>query len=140
MKSLENYTEAVTAIRDAILRSQHRSLSAVNRGQLSLYYGIGGFVSQNSREGFWGKGAIEQISKMLQKELPGLRGFSASNMKNMRSFYEEWDFIVNRQPLAGDLQGSEYQLITNKLPLATDLVIDKNKINANRQPLAGDLL
>ena len=34
--------------------------------------------SENSRTGFWGKGAIEQISSLLQKELPGLRGFSAT--------------------------------------------------------------
>ncbi|MBQ6521119.1 MAG: hypothetical protein IJI14_20620 [Anaerolineaceae bacterium] len=27
---------------------------------------------------------------MQQKELPGLRGFSARNIRNMRIFYEEW--------------------------------------------------
>jgi predicted nuclease of restriction endonuclease-like (RecB) superfamily len=55
-----------------------------------LYYGIGCYVSKNSREGFWGKGAIETISRQLQKELPGLRGFSAANIKFMRQFYETW--------------------------------------------------
>lgn len=38
----------------------------------------------------------------LQKELPGLRGFSATNIKNMRSFYEEWSLFVNRQPMADE--------------------------------------
>ena len=76
--------------------------SAANKEQLSLYYGIGCYVSKNSREGFWGKGAIEAISRQLQKELPGLRGFSASNIKNMRSFYEEWSPVINRQPMADE--------------------------------------
>ena len=40
------------------------------------------------------------ISQQLQKELPGLRGFSATNIKNMRSFYEEWSPFVNCQPMA----------------------------------------
>jgi len=79
----QNYIEAVKAIKEAILRSQYRAAASVNKEQLSLYYGIGRYVSENSRRGFWGKGAIEHISSTLQKELPGLRGFSASNIKNM---------------------------------------------------------
>ena len=37
-----------------------------------------------------GAKVLEQISNDLQKELPGLRGFSASNIKRMRVFYEGW--------------------------------------------------
>ena len=85
-----NYAEAVKAIKGAILRSQYRAISSVNKEQLSLYYGVGQYVSENSRDGFWGTGAIETISQQLQKELPGLRGFSAANIKFMRQFYEGW--------------------------------------------------
>ena len=84
------YVQATKAIKDAILSSQYRAASYANKEQLSLYYGIGRYVSENSREGFWGKGAIETISQQLQKELPGLRGFSAANIKFMRQFYETW--------------------------------------------------
>ena len=85
-----HYVEVVKAIKEAILRSQYRAISSVNKEQLSLYYGVGQYVSENSREGFWGMGAIEAISQQLQKELPGLRGFSAANIKFMRQFYESW--------------------------------------------------
>ena len=90
MSDLQIYAEAVRVIKEAILRSQYRAASSANKEQLSLYYGIGCYVSKNSREGFWGKGAIETISQQLQKELPGLRGFSAANIKFMRQFYEIW--------------------------------------------------
>ena len=90
MSDLQTYAEAVRIIKEAILRSQYRAASSANKEQLSLYYGIGCYVSKNSREGFWGKGAIETISQQLQKELPGLRGFSAANIKFMRQFYEVW--------------------------------------------------
>ena len=66
----QNYREAVKSIKEAILRSQYRAAASVNKEQLSLYYGIGRYVSENSRTGFWGKGAIEQISSLLQKEFP----------------------------------------------------------------------
>lgn len=70
--------------------SQYEAIKSVNEKQLSLYYGIGKYISVNSRNGFWGKGAIDAIAEQLDKELPGLRGFSARNLRNMRTFYEEW--------------------------------------------------
>ena len=85
------YDSAVSDIKQAILQSQYQAAKGVNRVQLSLYYGIGKYVSENSRHGFWGTGAIDRISSQLQKELPGLRGFSAANIKFMRQFYEAWD-------------------------------------------------
>jgi predicted nuclease of restriction endonuclease-like (RecB) superfamily len=96
MGKLVNYKNDVAIIKEAILRSQYRAVTSVNREQLSLYYGIGQYVSQNSRKDFWGTSAIEQIATMLQKEMPGLRGFSASNIKKMRVFFEEWHPVINR--------------------------------------------
>ena len=93
---------AVTAIKTAILESQYRAAKGVNRELLSLYFGIGRYVSEHSRKGFWGTGAIEQISERLQKELPGLRGFSARNIKNMSTFFEEWHPCLNSSFTAND--------------------------------------
>ena len=117
----QNYIEAVKAIKEAILRSQYRAAASVNKEQLSLYYGIGRYVSENSRRGFWGKGAVEQISSMLQKELPGLRGFSTRSIKNMRQFYEEWKVVLNQQPMAADLRLDEKLLLVEiRQPLAAE--------------------
>lgn len=84
------YNDAVKQIKTAILQSQAKALKGVNQEQLALYYGIGRFISQNSRAGFWGKDAIDTISRQLSTEVPGLRGFSPRNLRNMRMFYEEW--------------------------------------------------
>lgn len=89
----ENYDEAVKAIKSAILQSQYDAAKKVNEKQLMLYYGIGKYISINSRNGFWGKGAIDTISEQLDKELPGLRGFTSRNLRYMRTFYEEWEML-----------------------------------------------
>lgn len=89
-QGIKIYQNAVDVIKTAILQSQARAVKAVNQEQLALYYGIGRYVSANTRKKNWGKGAIEAISEQLREELPGLRGFSARNIKNMRTFYEEW--------------------------------------------------
>ena len=89
-ESIIKYRNAVSTIKQAILQSQYRAAKLVTGEQLSLYFGIGGYVSANSREGTWGTGAIDRISEQLRRELPGLRGFSASSIKDMRAFYEYW--------------------------------------------------
>ncbi len=95
MNEGRNYEEAVKIIKTAILQSQYDAARSVNEKQLMLYYGIGKYISLNSRRGFWGKGAIDAISERLEKELPGLRGFSARNLRYMRTFYEEWVMLDN---------------------------------------------
>ena len=84
---------AVKVIKKAILQSQYEAARSVNEKQLMLYYSIGKYISLHSRNGFWGQSAIDAISKQLNQELPGLRGFSARNLRNMRSFYEEWKVL-----------------------------------------------
>ena len=86
-------TNAVQTIKGAILQSQQRALAVINQEQLALYYGIGRFVSKNTRNKNWGKGFIEAVSEQLRKELPGLRGFSAASLRKMRTFYEEWQML-----------------------------------------------
>ena len=80
------YNDAVQQIKSAILESQLAAARAANKQLLSLYYAVGKFVSENSREGVWGTGAIDTISAQLRREMPGLRGFSATNIKYMNCF------------------------------------------------------
>ena len=121
-------TNAVQAIKGAILQSQQRALVAINQEQLALYYGIGKFVSINTRNKNWGKGFIEAVSEQLRKELPGLRGFSAASLRKMRTFYEEWQMLsdnsfVETNKLVG--AGRNSFVGTNELPIV------QFKIDAN---------
>lgn len=129
MEETNNIKGAVNLIKTAILQSQARAAAAVNQEQLALYYGIGKYVSQNSREQAWGTGAIKAISDQLRVELPGLRGFSETSIKKMRLFYEKWQLLENRPPVADDLQISDNKSI-----------VDINSLLLiNRPPMAGDL-
>ena len=134
MNDIVNTTEyaelphAVQAIKGAILRSQQRALAAINQEQLALYYGIGRFVSMNTRNKNWGKGFIEAVSEQLRKELPGLRGFSAASLRKMRTFYEEWQMLsdnsfVETNKLV-DIESNSF-VGTNELP-TVQFKIDAN--------------
>ena len=103
------YREDATKIKNAILKSRYRVAANANAEMLNLYYGVGQYISANTRSGTWGTGAIETISEQLQGEIPGLHGFSPSNMKNMRIFFEQWssEFEPNQQSPTGDLHDND---------------------------------
>ena len=102
----QEYIQAVKDIKSAILKSRYAAAKQANKELLKLYYSVGGYVSTHSRDGYWGSNAIDTIAKGLQQELPGLRGFSTTNIKNMRIFYEQWSTYLNRQTLSDDLISS----------------------------------
>lgn len=97
------YLHAVKAIKQAILDSRYRAAWHVNKEVLALNYGIGKFISYKSRTAKWGSNAIAVISKLLQQELPGVKGYSEASIKMMRTFYEEWkELFENRQSSIDD--------------------------------------
>ncbi|MDE6642827.1 MAG: PDDEXK nuclease domain-containing protein [Muribaculaceae bacterium] len=121
--STADYNIAVQTIKDAILRSQYQAAKLINREMLSLYYGIGRYISANSREGFWGTGAIRTISEKLRKELPGLKGFSQTNLKYMRIFYEEWSPIIESKYSKSSATADEIDT-DSLLPVKSSATVD----------------
>ena len=129
MDSKVDYSQAVKTIKEAILSSQSRAVKMISGTQLSLYFGVGLYVSANSRKGTWGTGAIKIISEQLRRELPGLRGFSEESIKKMRTFSEFWSQYLNRSPMATDLKHRELHAeiecdnfsLSKWSPLATEI-------------------
>lgn len=119
---------AVLVIKDAILQSQQRALVTINQELLALYYGIGRFVSANTRNKNWGKGFIEAVSEQLRKELPGLRGFSAASLRKMRTFYEEWHMLSNNSFVGTNKLAN---VESNSFVGTNDLATVQFKINAD---------
>ena len=128
------YNDAVQQIKAAILKSQAKALAGVNQEQLALYYGIGRYISNNSRAGFWGKDAIETISRQLSAEMPGLRGFSPRNLRNMRTFYEQWSALDSNLavPTAEIGEGKNLAVATAKIDSEKELMA----FSATELPLA----
>ena len=99
----EELKDAVKTIKTAILLSQSRAARMISGAQLSLYFGVGLYVSIHSRKEVRGTGAIDSISEQLRRELPGLRGFSGKNIRNMRQFAEFWQKYLICSPTASKL-------------------------------------
>lgn len=92
-----DYAQAVKAIKQAIVVCRYRAARHMNGEVLGLYYSIGKYISEQSRNAQWGTNAIQSISNQLQQEMPGLKGFSEENIRRMRKFYEEWEPVFENR-------------------------------------------
>lgn len=92
-------SQAVEAIKTAILQGQYEANKDINRIQLAVYFAIGKYLSKNTRNLEYGASAIKAISDRLYKDLPGLRGYSETSLKKMRLFYEAWSILDVDSPI-----------------------------------------
>lgn len=82
--------KAVAAIKSAIQLTRKTMMLSANKNALALYYGIGRYIYQSQKRSSWGDKILETISSLLQQEMPGLKGFSKTQLKRMKSFYLAW--------------------------------------------------
>lgn len=120
---------AAKEIKKAIIDSRYQLAKLVNKQAITLYYNIGEYISYRSRKGHWGSGAIKTLSTLLRQELPGLRGFSETSIKDMRIFFEQWQSVFeNRQSLTADLDSALSpvgELIINRQLTTADLTAEQ---------------
>lgn len=123
MASIEKYSGAIQAIKDAILQGQYEAAKGVNRIQLAVYFAIGKYISKQTRKDAWGTHALGFISDRLRKELPGLRGFGERNLKNMRTFYEAWIILDTNSAIAiAESSDCNSAVMTAELPNKVELI------------------
>ena len=62
----------------------------VNTELINLYWNVGEYISRKVANANWGDGTIDELSDLIQKEHPDLKGFNRSGLYRMRRFYETY--------------------------------------------------
>ncbi len=70
-----------------IRTAQVRAALAVNRELIQLYWEIGRAIAGKQEDEGWGAKVIDRLAADLQREFPGIAGFSRTNIFRMRAFY-----------------------------------------------------
>jgi len=102
----KQYIRLITDLKQSILQSRYVDARLANKEQLLLYYKTGKILSEKIAAERWGAKILLQISEDLQKHLPGLKGFSSTNLKNMKQVYSEYQSVAISQSLTGQLRKS----------------------------------
>lgn len=131
-----SYARFVEELKKQILQSRYQAASLVNKELLFLYYLTGRSISEKIQKENWGNSVIETLSADLQKGLPGLRGFSSKNLRNMRQFYEAYCAVAIWQSATAKLEKTAknviWQSATAKLKKAAEPVIKFKKQFINK--------
>ncbi len=101
-------------IMQRIRSAQYDAMRAVNKEMISLYWDIGRQITDRQKELGWGKSVVENLSKDIQKEFPGIQGFGVSNLRDMARFYSEYQSNAILQPLVGEISWTKHILILTK--------------------------
>lgn len=99
----DGYRALLTDIKARIRVAQIKASLSVNRELILLYWDIGEVIVSRQRSQGWGKSVVEQLAADVQKEFPGMAGFSPQNIWYMRAFYLAWtDEVVDLQRTVGE--------------------------------------
>lgn len=108
------YLDFRNEITSRIRSAQYEVLKAVNKEMIALYWEIGKRITEQQAALGWGKSVVENLSRDIQKEFPGIKGFGVSNMWDMARFYAEYRSNEILQPLVGEISWSKHIVILTK--------------------------
>jgi len=115
---ISNSNGQYLSFRDDIMKrirsAQYEAMRAVNKEMISLYWDIGRQITERQKELGWGKSVVENLSRDIQKEFPGIQGFGVSNLRDMARFYSEYQSDAILQPLVGEISWTKHILILTK--------------------------
>ena len=86
----DDYIRWLGDMKSRIRSARLSAARTVNREVIRLYWDIGRGIIEKQQTLGWGKSVVETLSRDLQSEFPGIRGFSADNLWRMRQFYSEY--------------------------------------------------
>ena len=106
-----NFKNEITA---RIRSAQYEALKAVNKEMIALYWEVGKRITEQQTALGWGKSVVENLSRDIQKEFPGIKGFSARNIWDMARFYAEYQSDEILRTLLAEISWSKHIVILTK--------------------------
>lgn len=109
-----NYKKTLSNLILRIKESRFKMLKQVSSETILLYWNIGITVSEKVQNENWGKSVVEKLSKDLQSEFPGVRGFSSRNIWRMKNLVETYSNSEFLPPLVAEIGWTQNYIIIEK--------------------------
>jgi predicted nuclease of restriction endonuclease-like (RecB) superfamily len=81
------YTAFLADLKARVRAAQLKAAVTVNVGMIRLYWDIGRAIVERQQRDGWGKAVVDRLAADVQREFPGVGGFSLQNVWKMRQFY-----------------------------------------------------
>lgn len=110
----KEYKSFIENLKQRIRSAQYEALKVVNKELINLYWDIGKMIVEQQEKHKWGKSIVDNISKDLQNDFPGITGFSSRNLWYMRNFFIIYNGHEILQPLVAEISWTKNVVIVEK--------------------------
>lgn len=121
----KDYIKVLREIKKQIQEAQVRAAFSVNRELLKLYWEIGKTITEQQKTKGWGTKTVENLAQDIQKEFPGIEGFSERNVFRMRAFFSAYELVTQAV--------SVFDLSVFSIPWGHNIVIFQKLKNAEER-------
>jgi predicted nuclease of restriction endonuclease-like (RecB) superfamily len=97
-----------------IKQSQLTVLKVANAELINLYWNVGEYIHKQVTLSQWGNSIVEELSRYIAQNEPGLRGFSDKNLWRMKQFYETYNALPKLSPLVREISWTNNLLILSR--------------------------
>lgn len=117
MSADDNYIQWLSELKKRYRQSQVKAAVRINSALLEFYWALGRDIVAMHADSKYGSGFFNQLSLDLKKEFPKETGFSVTNIKYMKRWYQfYYEQVIIRQQLADEFRhqvGDELEMPQN---------------------------
>jgi len=117
INTTSDYQLFLDHLKTRVRQAQLKASLAVNSELIQLYWEIGKSIVEKQEQEGWGALIIDKLCRDLQHALPGIQGFSRTNISRMRAFYLTYAIVpqavgqINMLPIVNIPWGHNVLLI-----------------------------
>lgn len=75
---------------DLIQQARIKAVRSVNAELINLYWNVGEYIFNKVENTEWGVSVVSDLAQYIQRNEPGIKGFSDKNLWRMKQFYESY--------------------------------------------------
>ncbi len=107
----DDYAALLVQVKKRVRSAQYEALKTVNKELVGLYWDIGRLILERQANADHGAAIAERLAIDLQREFPGISGFSRRNIFYMREFHLAYRDLPKVQPLVAQIGWSHNLVI-----------------------------
>lgn len=126
------YKNWISELKLKVRSAQIKAAIAVNKELIHFYWDLGNMLSEKIKTSNWGDKVLENVSNDLKEEFTEMKGFSVTNLKYCKMFFEYFTISPQLEDLL--------QIVNNQTDIISPPLDDQNKhssqvVNQNEKSL-----
>jgi predicted nuclease of restriction endonuclease-like (RecB) superfamily len=119
----KEYLKWLKEIKSKVSIARIKVALAANKELIHFYFDLGKMISEQQERAAWGDKLLPQLSKDLTAEFTDIKGFSVTNLKYCKQFFQFYQPIIGQQSV--DQLRKHYfgQHLVDQLPWGHNILI-----------------